>query len=195
MKVDPGFPNEDDNFAANLRHFREHRGLTQAQLAENLSARGLENFHPTTISRIESGARPVRLSEAKTIAAALDSSVTLMTQSPWLSENMAAFFEWVEDATKAALDAGRAGYDFMVYTSFLRSEIDTVQAAVENYGEDVDPQFVTQVKSYIARAQRLIDASLQDEINKYIDAFESGTLTVEYSAEGGEPDGVDSETS
>lgn len=71
---------EDSLFAAAVKRLRETRGLSQAQLAERLRELGNANFHPTTIGRIESGARGVRLAEARAIAVALDSNVSDMVQ-------------------------------------------------------------------------------------------------------------------
>lgn len=49
--------------------------MTKTQLATQLSEAGLDQIHPTTVSRIESGERAIRLSEAVTIASVLGTSV------------------------------------------------------------------------------------------------------------------------
>lgn len=63
--------NTDERFAQNLRRFRERAGLRQAELVDKLRAAGLKDWHPTTLSRTETGERPVRLSEAAIIAEVL----------------------------------------------------------------------------------------------------------------------------
>jgi transcriptional regulator with XRE-family HTH domain len=53
----------DQLVGANLRTYRNARGLSQADLASALSAGG-ELVHPQTIQKIEKGARPLRYAEA-----------------------------------------------------------------------------------------------------------------------------------
>lgn len=65
----------DQNVAANVRRLRELAGLKQAELVDQLRKDGLEDWHPTTLSRTESGERPVRLSEAHVLARVLGVSV------------------------------------------------------------------------------------------------------------------------
>lgn len=59
---------EEVIFAVALKSMRESRGFSQAEVAAAVRARGLEYFSQTTISRIESQARPARLGEAAAIA-------------------------------------------------------------------------------------------------------------------------------
>lgn len=58
-----------------VRQAREARGMTQAELSQALRDRGSSHFHPTTISRIEKGERPLRLSDALALSSVLDTSV------------------------------------------------------------------------------------------------------------------------
>lgn len=53
----------DAGFGGRLRDTRKIRGLTQEQLAAEMTAAG-QGMHQTTIAKIESGDRPVSLSEA-----------------------------------------------------------------------------------------------------------------------------------
>jgi transcriptional regulator with XRE-family HTH domain len=63
-----------EKFGKRLREEREHRELSQAQLAKLLSARGITAY-PTTIAKIESGERVVRIEELVGIADLLDLSL------------------------------------------------------------------------------------------------------------------------
>lgn len=54
-------------------------GLTQAELSRRAKDSGLDNFHPTTISRIESGDQAVRLHEALTLARVLETTLEELT--------------------------------------------------------------------------------------------------------------------
>lgn len=69
------FKNEDEHFAENVRREREKRGWSQAEIARRLREYGMEQFHPTTVSRVENGDRPVRLSEAARFADIFETTV------------------------------------------------------------------------------------------------------------------------
>lgn len=69
------FKNEDQHFAENVRRERNKRGWSQAEVARRLREVGLEQFHPTTVSRIENQERPVRLSEAALFASIFETTV------------------------------------------------------------------------------------------------------------------------
>lgn len=65
-----------------MTRLREANGMSQAELVQKLRTNGWTNVHPTTISRIEKGERPVRLSEATRIARILGQDVSLMMRRP-----------------------------------------------------------------------------------------------------------------
>ena len=65
-------PEEDDGrFAERMQQIRERLGISQGALVGRLRDNGWTKVHQTTVSRIEKGERPVRLGEARAIAAAL----------------------------------------------------------------------------------------------------------------------------
>lgn len=67
---------ESDKYFGNaVRVHREAEGWSKTEFADKLSKAGLENFHPTTITRMESGSRPTRLNEAAIIARVLKHSL------------------------------------------------------------------------------------------------------------------------
>ncbi|WP_204041876.1 helix-turn-helix transcriptional regulator [Acrocarpospora phusangensis] len=55
------------NFAQRMKRMREARGMTQTDLARQVSKYNLP-FHQPTVQRIEAGERPIRLNEAFVIA-------------------------------------------------------------------------------------------------------------------------------
>lgn len=57
----------DDQLGKRIRELREHKGWSQPQLAEKLSARRTP-MHATTIAKIEAGTRSVRINEAVALA-------------------------------------------------------------------------------------------------------------------------------
>lgn len=80
-KSGAGEPLPDDvTFAVNVKKLRERRGWSMNDLAERLQEEGLGNFHPTTVSRVESGQRSVRVGEVAAFEKALASSLAYMLQ-------------------------------------------------------------------------------------------------------------------
>ena len=69
------------HFATNLQAARERLRMSQYELAQRASQRGLK-FHQTTLQRIESGRRAVKLSEAALLAELVGESLDSMMQSP-----------------------------------------------------------------------------------------------------------------
>jgi Helix-turn-helix len=58
-----------------MKQERGDRGWSQAGLSKLLQDRGLEHIYPTTVAKIESGERAVRIDEATAIADLFDVSV------------------------------------------------------------------------------------------------------------------------
>lgn len=71
----------DERYGRRLRAIREERGLTLAQLVGKMQRAGVAYMNTSTLSRIETGVRPVRLTEAQTIARILRVSVDSMTEA------------------------------------------------------------------------------------------------------------------
>lgn len=57
-----------DHLAENIAAAREMSGLSRAALAERLQREGLTNWHATTVTRVETGQREVRVSELSALA-------------------------------------------------------------------------------------------------------------------------------
>lgn len=60
--------NKDEKVGENVQVFRKARGLSQAQLAEKMSAAGVEGMYPQTILKIEKGARSLKFHEGLALA-------------------------------------------------------------------------------------------------------------------------------
>lgn len=67
----------DEQIGKRVVDLREGRGLNQGQLSERLRENGL-NWSQGTLSKVESGVRPVRLIEAPTLALVLRTSVSAL---------------------------------------------------------------------------------------------------------------------
>lgn len=61
----------DEKVGRQIQRLREAAGMSKTQLAALLSEAGQPQFHPTTITRVESGERSIRVAEALHIANAL----------------------------------------------------------------------------------------------------------------------------
>jgi transcriptional regulator with XRE-family HTH domain len=72
----------DQTIARNVKHNRERAGLSQAELAAELTASGVPGMHQTTIARIESGQRVLRLAEAVALARFFEYQVEDLIESP-----------------------------------------------------------------------------------------------------------------
>ncbi|ROZ53527.1 XRE family transcriptional regulator [Rhodococcus sp. WS1] len=68
------------NFVAQMQARREAKGWSQTEFAKRLSAEGLR-FHQPTVQRIESGERPLKLTEAIKIAEVLDTRLEVMLRA------------------------------------------------------------------------------------------------------------------
>ena len=62
----------DQALAALVSERRRAKGWSQADLVRHARAVGLDNFHQTTVSRVESGDRHLSFGEAITLARLLD---------------------------------------------------------------------------------------------------------------------------
>src|SRR3954447_4046528 len=58
----------DRTFGARMRQARERAGISQGDLSVNLVLMHNVHWHQTTVGKIESGGRPIRLSEAVAVA-------------------------------------------------------------------------------------------------------------------------------
>lgn len=72
----------DAHFGAMVQASRELKGWSMTEFASRLREVGLTNFHPTTVSRLERGERPVRLGEAAVIANVLDTQLGDLVVEP-----------------------------------------------------------------------------------------------------------------
>jgi transcriptional regulator with XRE-family HTH domain len=65
----------ETRFRERVKQERDRRDWSQADLSELLQGRGLEHIYPTTVAKIESGERAVRIDEATAIADLFEVSV------------------------------------------------------------------------------------------------------------------------
>lgn len=93
------------------------RGITQAELAEEMSRRGFR-WHPPTVYKVEAGERQIQLGEALELARILGRSVDDMSRPN-------------EDAARRRLDIMESYADVVSAAAGVVSELSTFRPAVQ----------------------------------------------------------------
>lgn len=101
MATHPG-ESYDERLALNLRAVRDGRGLSQAALADAMSARG-HGWHQQTVARAEAGTQPVKFAEAASLAEILGVPLDRFT---WTSPEAAAARFLAESRDRVVAAAG-----------------------------------------------------------------------------------------
>jgi transcriptional regulator with XRE-family HTH domain len=156
----------DRNVATNVREHRDRCGMSQEELAQQMSDRGF-GFSQATIWKIESGQRPVRLGEAVALAEILQlRNCALLTEEPELSRHRAHLQQanrWAHNAYGQIKQAAAA---------YLEAQANVLVAAREAH--DAGLTVTTLSTSYlgIAPEQAVIEARVEwgrtDVINEQI---------------------------
>lgn len=110
--------------------------MSQAELVQRLRDRGWVNVHPTTISRIEKGERPVRLSEATRIAQVLGQDLYRMMTRPsqaGIEEEVDKYTEKVANYYNQVL---QGAYWLQLHRRVLRGKLDELAAVAEREGDE-----------------------------------------------------------
>lgn len=92
-------PEFDETVGQNVARFRKAMGLSQADLAAEISGRG-EVIHQQTIQKIEKGTRPLKYSEAIRICTALGITPIQLGDPPPLAHSNANFQSAIQSVTK-----------------------------------------------------------------------------------------------
>lgn len=156
----------DAAFSSNMKSRRELLGWNQARLLKELHALGFDNFHQTTLSRIENATQAPRLGEAVAIAEALGLKVSELLVP---DDKFDAFLNFITEVDTAARDFDSA------LAALIRFEMS--QAHLSRLMEDPsellklvseDPRFSSVdterlMREKIAEAQALINANVIQE--------------------------------
>jgi len=146
----------DQNVAGNVRRLREQAGLKQADLVAQLRDNGLEDWHPTTLSRTESGERPIRLAEAHVLARVLGTSVEE------LGINYSPEVRAVEGVEAALQDVARARSVFVAareeYVEAWKAFVTMIRGGPDLAADD--PRLKRRVRKVVERS---VDLKPTDE--------------------------------
>ncbi|MEV7606095.1 helix-turn-helix transcriptional regulator [Paenarthrobacter sp. NPDC089322] len=121
---------DEECFRENMRALRERKGWSQGELSRRLIDGGWPIFHQTTISRIESGDRPIKLGEARAIARALGSNVTTMVSLPVETSIVQGLAGAIGDV-RVAQNRIRDAYEMLAETRAKLSELVDFVAPVD----------------------------------------------------------------
>ena len=157
---------EDARFAANVKRLRERAGWSQGELARRMVAAGRTGFHQTTISRIEKGERPVRISEAIGLAEVFETKVSNMVEPPaeWqIVEKLGREIRWT---SSASVELGDAAIRFLEAQSLLKRVLDEA-AELERQGFE-SKKIQLLLKGYRENAEGLVALTIDQAIDKAI---------------------------
>lgn len=160
-RTEPTGAIEERNFIANMKRLREAAGLSQGELAQRMNANGWDKFHQTTISRMEKGAQPVRLGEARGIADALGTLVGPMLLDDRVSEKW-----WeLDQAVRAIRDLGSQIGTGVVEYMWQQVMLRELLADQPPLTDDVHPATVEQRRLAIEQAEAALARSYTDYID------------------------------
>jgi transcriptional regulator with XRE-family HTH domain len=133
----------ETSFRERMKRERQARDWSQADLAELLQGRGLEHIYSTTVAKIESGERAVRIDEATAIADLFEVSVdSLLGRNVERGSDLAYTLRFVLDVARRsaqqtaaiadALDDSRVDLDALEFNGReqLENEVVRGQAAL-----------------------------------------------------------------
>ena len=129
--------NNDTEVGRNVEHYRKSLGMTQAQLAKALSASGFKCTQQM-LARIESGSRPIRLTEAPAFTAVLHVGIPeLLMQDPTVTRlgEVAAALDGVQRARADLRNAAET------YASTIQEAFGLIHTEVQNGTSQDDPHF------------------------------------------------------
>lgn len=109
----------DDFFGGAIKIHREGKGWSKSIFAQKLRDAGLENFHPTTVTRLEDGTRATRLNEAAIIARVLEHSLDSLVNFTYPYEDLEEAITVYDYACKRL-----AWHKQAVAEAFLRAELE-----------------------------------------------------------------------
>ena len=135
-------------FRERVRQQRQQRKMSQADLANRLGDKGIKGIYPTTIAKIESGERAVRIDEAAALADLFEMSLDSL-----LGRNPGAEITELDFQLRTLRDTARQSYQ-QVYAS-----LEVLRELLEDLPADFEHSDQVQRLGYDAWANRLYGAS------------------------------------
>lgn len=139
-------------FRVRVRRERERLKMSQADLAEMLSDMGLKGIYPTTIAKIESGERAVRIDEAAALSKVFEVSLdALVGRKPSIEVSDLGY--QLRNLRDAAKGIHESVYRSMEVLNELLGELPTEFAysdMVQRVGQDAGNQLLGASESLVA---------------------------------------------
>jgi transcriptional regulator with XRE-family HTH domain len=151
----------DREYGKRMKKLREERGLTQADVVRRMKDGGVSYMNASTLSRIESGLRPLRLSEADVLSGIYTFPLSMLTFREPTFERVAKTIRTLDDLASKLSDLRN-----------LSSEIAAAQLALPGlangldlvYENARDQDLVTQLDRLKKRMQRFAALDLVGEV-------------------------------
>ncbi|MGP5261226.1 helix-turn-helix domain-containing protein [Brachybacterium paraconglomeratum] len=118
---------DDAEIGARLQSLRESV-VSQATLANAMKDHGHEKWSQATVWAVEAGKRPLRLSEAASLAAILGAEVSDFLQSSAVGKVIGSMREAITDVDRAATDLTAAAVRFEDARTRLRLTVRSIDA-------------------------------------------------------------------
>lgn len=146
----------DERYGKRLRAIREEHGLTLAQMVERMKARGISYMNTSTLSRIETGVRPVRLTEAQVIGQELMVGVESMTAE---FEDLAFY----ESRHRVARQEYVRFRNSVVDVTAAQIKLKTYLASLREMLEDADESLASLIEMTIDNIENFVEIDLPRE--------------------------------
>lgn len=91
---EPNESDEDSRTGQNLERLRRSKGWSQSQLAERMVEAGKANYRQTTVSRIERGVQPLRMSDMEALVTVFGADAKAIWNGP---EKAAKWKRWIDE--------------------------------------------------------------------------------------------------
>lgn len=149
-------------FVENMRMLRERRGMSQTEFAKKASEHGL-SFHQPTVQRIETGQRPLKLTEALVVAELLGSTLQQMMSDvslPFAYSMLVEHTSWKELSGTFERMRSERGVDFR--SEVIKDDLEDYLATAARFGEQPDPVVIERaefVMERLGRVQKTLDAA------------------------------------
>lgn len=153
----------DELFGFGVKDRREQLGWSMTELATRLRKKGLDNFHPTTIGRMERGERPIRLSEAQAVVEVFKEEFPTDNLGDYLFPALSGS-EALEEYLDAAANSAKRSVFFGIIYQRRMSEVETEMAELKERleNDDIPLEYIEHVKKVMERAEQSTKMDLLD---------------------------------
>ncbi|ARU53446.1 hypothetical protein CBR64_20440 [Cellulosimicrobium cellulans] len=151
--------NRDEVIGRNVRAFREARGLSQAQVADGMTAAGVEGFYPQTVLKTEKGQRSLKFFEGFALASVLGIEPVELWEAPAAALKQARNRQRLIDAWRNAEGHRAALSESAVQFEFARQMLEKEVRYLDHV--EVDEE----TRKRVEQARPLVATSVEDVVD------------------------------